>query len=58
MNNPVAWQLWDAEALEAAKAQNKLVFVSIGEPISSCSRRTRRALEIEYIGGNWADPGT
>lgn len=30
MNNPVAWQLWDQEALDAAKKYNKLLFVSIG----------------------------
>ena len=30
MNNPVAWQMWDSEALGAAKIHNRLIFVSIG----------------------------
>lgn len=34
MNNPVAWQLWGDEAIELARKENKLLFVSIG--YSSC----------------------
>jgi uncharacterized protein YyaL (SSP411 family) len=30
MNNPVAWQLWDSEAIDLAKRFNKLIFISIG----------------------------
>ncbi|KAJ5620071.1 hypothetical protein N7510_004055 [Penicillium lagena] len=30
MNNPVAWQLWDAESISLAKKNNQLVFLSIG----------------------------
>ncbi|KAJ5286320.1 hypothetical protein N7524_001626 [Penicillium chrysogenum] len=30
MNNPVAWQVWDAEAMELAKKHNRLIFLSIG----------------------------
>ncbi|KAJ5806424.1 uncharacterized protein N7503_004026 [Penicillium pulvis] len=30
MNNPVAWQLWDAEAINLAKKNNRLIFLSIG----------------------------
>ncbi|KAJ5091708.1 hypothetical protein NUU61_006578 [Penicillium alfredii] len=30
MNNPVAWQVWDAESIELAKKTNRLVFLSIG----------------------------
>ncbi|KAI9923611.1 hypothetical protein ASPWEDRAFT_133208 [Aspergillus wentii DTO 134E9] len=30
MNNPVAWQLWDAEAIDMARKSNRLVFLSIG----------------------------
>jgi uncharacterized protein len=29
-DQPIAWRPWDAEALEAARAENKLIFVSIG----------------------------
>ena len=29
-NNPVNWYPWGAEALEKAKAENKLILVSIG----------------------------
>ncbi|KAJ5771019.1 uncharacterized protein N7511_003070 [Penicillium nucicola] len=29
-NNPVAWQTWDAEAMELAKKHNRLIFLSIG----------------------------
>ncbi|KAJ5902132.1 hypothetical protein N7495_002660 [Penicillium taxi] len=30
MKNPVAWQLWDAEAINLAKKHNRLIFLSIG----------------------------
>ncbi|PLB36470.1 thioredoxin domain-containing protein [Aspergillus candidus] len=30
MNNPVAWQLWDAQAINLARRQNRLIFLSIG----------------------------
>ncbi|QDS77033.1 hypothetical protein FKW77_006599 [Venturia effusa] len=30
MNNPVAWQMWNQEALALAKDSNRLLFVSIG----------------------------
>ncbi|EHA18100.1 hypothetical protein ASPNIDRAFT_47529 [Aspergillus niger ATCC 1015] len=30
MNNPVGWQLWDAEAIDLAKRHNRLIFLSIG----------------------------
>ncbi|RAH73034.1 thioredoxin domain-containing protein [Aspergillus aculeatinus CBS 121060] len=30
MNNPVAWQLWDTEAIELARRHNRLIFLSIG----------------------------
>ncbi|KAI5294071.1 hypothetical protein KEM52_004757 [Ascosphaera acerosa] len=29
-NNPVAWQLWDVEAISFAKKHNRLIFLSIG----------------------------
>ncbi|QSS49488.1 DUF255 domain-containing protein [Histoplasma capsulatum var. duboisii H88] len=30
MNNPVAWQMWDAEAIALAKKLNRMIFLSIG----------------------------
>ncbi|KAF7714086.1 Spermatogenesis-associated protein 20 [Penicillium ucsense] len=30
MNNPVAWQLWDSEAVNHAKKYNRMIFLSIG----------------------------
>ncbi|KFY75595.1 hypothetical protein V498_09923, partial [Pseudogymnoascus sp. VKM F-4517 (FW-2822)] len=30
MNNPVAWQIFGDEAIELAKRENKLLFISIG----------------------------
>ncbi|KAK2791869.1 hypothetical protein FQN52_004310 [Onygenales sp. PD_12] len=30
MHNPVAWQLWDSEAIALAKQYNRLIFLSIG----------------------------
>lgn len=30
MNNPVAWQLWDSEAIDLAREHNRLIFLSIG----------------------------
>ncbi len=35
-NNPVAWQLWGDEAIELAKKDNKLLFVSIGYSACHC----------------------
>lgn len=36
VNNPVAWQLWGDEAIELAKKENKLLFVSIGYSACHC----------------------
>jgi len=36
MNNPVAWQLWGDEAIELARSENKLLFVSIGYSACHC----------------------
>ncbi|OAX80383.1 hypothetical protein ACJ72_05283 [Emergomyces africanus] len=30
MNNPVAWQIWDSDAITLAKKLNRMVFLSIG----------------------------
>ncbi|KAJ5677144.1 uncharacterized protein N7477_002777 [Penicillium maclennaniae] len=30
MNNPVAWQLWDAESIALARRFNRMIFLSIG----------------------------
>ncbi|OJD18288.1 hypothetical protein AJ78_01664 [Emergomyces pasteurianus Ep9510] len=30
MNNPVAWQMWDSDAIALAKKLNRMVFLSIG----------------------------
>ncbi|KAH8426142.1 thioredoxin domain-containing protein [Aspergillus melleus] len=30
MDNPVAWQLWDAESIDLARRHNRLIFLSIG----------------------------
>ena len=39
MNNPVAWQMWDAEALALAKEHNRLLFVSIGYAACHCEKQ-------------------
>jgi hypothetical protein len=36
MNNPVAWQVWDAESMELAKKHNRLIFLSIGYSACHC----------------------
>lgn len=36
MNNPVAWQVWDVEAMELAKKHNRLIFLSIGYSACHC----------------------
>jgi uncharacterized protein YyaL (SSP411 family) len=36
MNNPVAWQLWDDEAIDLARRENRLLFVSIGYSACHC----------------------
>lgn len=41
--NPVAWQLWGDEAIELARKENKLLFVSIG--YSACHCMCFRSLE-------------
>jgi uncharacterized protein YyaL (SSP411 family) len=40
MNNPVAWQLWDAESISLAKKNNRLVFLSIGYSACHCASLT------------------
>lgn len=35
-SNPVAWQLWGDEAIELARKENKLLFVSIGYHACHC----------------------
>lgn len=47
MNNPVAWQVWDAEAMELAKKHNRLIFLSIG--YSACHCKSQPLLS-EIIG--------
>ena len=37
MNNPVAWQLFGDEAIELAKKENKLLFISIGYSACHCT---------------------
>jgi hypothetical protein len=34
--NPVAWQLWGDEAIDLARRENKLLFVSIGYSACHC----------------------
>lgn len=36
MNNPVAWQMWNQDALALAKKSNRLLFVSIGYAACHC----------------------
>jgi hypothetical protein len=36
--NPVAWQLWGDEAIELARKENKLLFISIGYSACHCKR--------------------
>jgi hypothetical protein len=35
-SNPVAWQIWGDEAIELAKKENRLLFVSIGYSACHC----------------------
>lgn len=44
MNNPVGWQLWDAEAIDLAKRHNRLIFLSIGYSACHCKFSIRGAL--------------
>jgi uncharacterized protein YyaL (SSP411 family) len=39
MGNPVAWQLWGDEAIDLARRENKLLFVSIGYSACHCKLR-------------------
>ena len=36
MHNPVAWQMWDSEAIDLAKKMNRLIFLSIGYSACHC----------------------
>lgn len=36
MDNPVAWQLWDAESIDLARRHNRLIFLSIGYSACHC----------------------
>ena len=38
MNNPVAWQMWDSEALDLARKHNRLLFLSIGYAACHCTQ--------------------
>lgn len=50
MNNPVAWQLWNAESLALAKQHNKLLFVSIGYAACHwCHVMERESFENDQI---------
>ena len=54
MNNPVAWQMWNKEALALAKKTNKLLFVSIGYAACHCkiflpSYSLRYGIDLELI---------
>lgn len=42
MNNPVAWQVWDAESMELAKKHNRLIFLSIGYSACHCQLHPAR----------------
>lgn len=42
MNNPVAWQVWDAESMELAKKHNRLIFLSIGYSACHCQFHSAR----------------
>lgn len=35
-NNPVAWQVWGDEAIELARRENRLLFVSVGYSACHC----------------------
>lgn len=35
-NNPVKWQIWGDEAIELAKKENRLLFVSVGYSACHC----------------------
>lgn len=41
--NPVAWQVWGDEAIELAKKENRLLFVSIGYSACHCRFPLRSA---------------
>ncbi len=36
MQNPVAWQTWDPEALALAKRENRMLFLSVGYAACHC----------------------
>lgn len=38
-SNPVAWQIWGDEAIELARKENRLLFVSIGYSACHCKYR-------------------
>lgn len=45
MNNPVAWQLWDAQSIDLAKKHNRLIFLSIGYSACHCTCSARGVWE-------------
>lgn len=49
MNNPVAWQLWGDEAIELAKKENRLLFVSIGYSACHCKSSTLPAVSFSKM---------
>jgi hypothetical protein len=43
-SNPVAWQTWGDEAIELARKENRLLFVSIGYSACHCECNVSRFL--------------
>jgi hypothetical protein len=48
-SNPVAWQLWGDEAIERARKENKLLFVSIGYSACHCKTFPLPHQGVTYI---------
>ena len=45
--NPVAWQIWGDEAIQLAKRENRLLFISIG--YSACHCKHPRSLSNQVL---------
>ncbi len=43
-SNPVAWQIWGNEAIELARKENRLLFVSIGYSACHCEYKVSELL--------------
>lgn len=52
-SNPVAWQIWGTDAIELARKENRLLFISIGYSACHCKFASHFTVLEGRGGGDW-----